>query len=97
MVSPVQAPVVWLASRVTGPDNGEGEFKVHGLATEADGELRGVAAAAWWQAWPPGTAAVFALHVAPAVYVTWDLGRGVMTVDRWSHRTGYSQSSRTYP
>lgn len=86
-----------LQSAVTGADSGESEFKVYGSAVEAGGEVRGAAARAWWQAWPPGTAVVFALHVARAVYITWDIDRGVMTVDRWSGRAGYSQSSRTYP
>jgi Pyridoxamine 5'-phosphate oxidase len=86
-----------LHSVVTGPDNGEGEFKVYGSAAEASEQLRSAAAGAWWLAWPPGTAVVFALHIDQAVYITWDLEQGVMTVDRWSHRAGYSQSSRTYP
>jgi hypothetical protein len=86
-----------LHSAVTGPDNGEGEFKVYGSAAEAGDKLRSAAARAWWQACPPGTAVVFALHIDQAVYLTWDIERGVMTVDRWSPRAGYSQSSRTYP
>lgn len=86
-----------LHSAVTGPDNGEGEFKVYGSAAEAGDKLRSAAAGVWWQDWPPGTAVVFALHVDRAVYVTWEIERGVMTIDRWSPRAGYSQSSRTYP
>jgi len=86
-----------LHSAVTGPDKGEGEFKVYGSAAEAGEKLRSAAGEVWWQAWPPSTAVVFALHVDQAVYVTWDIERGVLTVDRWSPRAGYSQSSRTYP
>jgi hypothetical protein len=85
-----------LHSAVTGPDTGEGEFKVCGSAAEADEEL-GSAAGAWWQARPPGTTVVFALHIDRAVYIAWDIERSVMTVDCWSSRAGYSQSSRTYP
>lgn len=86
-----------LHSAVTGPDNGEGEFKVYGSAAAADEELRSAVAGAWWQAWPPDTVVVFALHIDRAVYITWDIERGVMTVDRWSQRAGYSQINRTYP
>lgn len=86
-----------LHSAITGPDNGEGEFKLYGSAVAAGEELRTAATDVWWSAWPPGKAVVFALHVDQAVYVTWDLERGLMTVDRWSPQAGYSQSSRTYP
>jgi hypothetical protein len=86
-----------LHSAVTGANSGEGEFKVYGSAAEAGEELRSAAAGAWWQAWPSGTAVVFALHVDRAVYIAWDIERGVMTVDRWSQRAGYSQINRTYP
>ncbi|MGE5289772.1 MAG: hypothetical protein ACM3ML_21810 [Micromonosporaceae bacterium] len=79
-----------LHSTVTGPDSGEGELKLHGFAVEADPALRGEAADAWWSAQPPDKAIVFVLCIGRALFVAWDIERGVMTVHRWSPRVGYS-------
>lgn len=86
-----------LHSAVTGPDSGEGELKLYGSAAEAAEELRLAAAEAWWLSWPADRAIVFALHIDQAVFVSWDTGQGVMTVERWSPCGGYRQNSRTYP
>ncbi len=86
-----------LHSAVTGPDSGEGELKLYGSAAEAAEELRLAAAEAWWSSWAADRAIVFALHIDQAVFVSWDTGQGVMTVERWSPRGGYRQNSRTYP
>ncbi len=86
-----------LHSAITGPDSGEGELKLYGSAVKAAEEFRLTAAEAWWLAWPPDKAIVFALHIDQAVFVGWDTERGLMTVDRWSRQGGYSQSNRTYP
>jgi hypothetical protein len=86
-----------LHSGVAGPDEGEPEFSLHGVAAEAAADLAGAAAGAWWQDQPPGTAVVFSLGADLAVYVSWDLGRGLLTVDRWSARDGYRQATRRYP
>jgi hypothetical protein len=86
-----------LHSAVTGPDSGDGELKLRGFAAEAGPCLRGEAAAAWWSAQSPEKAVVFVLGIRQALFVAWDLERGVMTVHRWSPRGGYSQSTRTYP
>jgi hypothetical protein len=85
-----------LHSAVTGPDSGDGELKLHGFAAEADPRFRR-AADAWWSAQPPEKAVVFVLGIREALFVAWDLERGVMTVHRWSARGGYSHSARTYP
>ena len=86
-----------LHSAVTSPDSGEGELKLHGRAVTADPALRAQATQAWWAALPPDKAIVFALAIAKALFVSWDLERGVMTVHRWSARGGYSRSDRGYP
>ena len=86
-----------LHSAVTGPDSGEGELKLYGSAAEAGPDLRAAAADAWWLACPPDKAAVFALHIGQAVFVGWDISRGLMTVHRWSPRSGYSTATRPYP
>jgi hypothetical protein len=86
-----------LHSVVTGPDSGEGELKLYGLAAEAAQDLRGAAAHAWWLAWPPAKAVVFTLHIGQAVFVDWDTQRGLMTVHRWSPQSGYGVASRPYP
>jgi hypothetical protein len=86
-----------LHSAMTGPDDGEGELKVYGSASEVDQDLRGAAAGAWWSAWPPEKAIVFSLYIEQAVFIDWDTEHGLMTVHRWSPRTGYSHANRTYP
>jgi hypothetical protein len=86
-----------LHSVVISPDSGEGELKLHGRAVAAGPALRAQAAEAWWAALPPDKAIVLVLVIAQALFVSWDLERGVMTVHRWSARDGYSRSARGYP
>jgi len=86
-----------LHSVVSGPDNGEGELKLHGSAVTAASGLRNAAAAAWWAAHPPEQAAVFSLHITTALFVEWDLQHGLMTIHRWSPRDGYNSTTRGYP
>ncbi len=86
-----------LHSTVTGPDSGEGELKLHGCAVEADTGIRAEVADAWWSAQPPGKAIVFVLRIGLALFVAWDMQRGVMTVRRWSPLGGYSHAVRTFP
>jgi hypothetical protein len=86
-----------LHSIVTGPDTGEGELKLHGIAVEAGSGPRGAAAEAWWSAQRPDNAIVYVLRIGQALFVTWDIDRGVMAVHRWSPRDGYSQTTRNYP
>jgi Pyridoxamine 5'-phosphate oxidase len=85
-----------LHSVVTGPDTGEGELKLHGSAAPAGPELRATATRAWWSG-HPGQAAVFVLGIAAALFIEWDLERGVMTTHHWSPRNGYHHSTRRYP
>ncbi|MGN6176856.1 MAG: hypothetical protein ACTHPS_28470, partial [Streptosporangiaceae bacterium] len=86
-----------LHSVVTGPDSGEGELKLYGPAVEADQDLRGAVAHAWWLTWPPEKAVVFTLHIGQAVFVDWDIKRSLMMIHRWSPRSGYSVAGRAYP
>jgi Pyridoxamine 5'-phosphate oxidase len=86
-----------LHSTVTGPDSGEGELKLHGLAAEAGPARRGKAADGWWSDQPPGKAVLFQLRIGLALFVEWDLERGLMVVHRWSPRDGYRRAVRTYP
>jgi hypothetical protein len=86
-----------LHSAVTGPDTGEGELKLYGPAAQAGQDLRAAAADAWWLAWAPEKAVVFTLHISQAIFVGWDIKRGLMTVHRWSPGSGYTVTSRPYP
>ena len=86
-----------LHSAVTSPDSGEGELKLNGPAAEAGPDLRATAADAWWLARAPDKAAVFILHIRQAIFVDWDINRGLMTVHRWSPASGYAVASRPYP
>lgn len=82
---------------VTGPDSGEGELKLYGSADEAGQDLRSAAAHAWWLTLALEKAFVFTLHIGQAVFVDWDIKRGLMTVHRWSPQGGYTVSIRPYP
>ena len=64
---------------------------------EAGPDLRGAAADAWWLARTPDKAVVFTLRIRQAVFVGWDIYQGLMTVHRWSPRSGYSVATRPYP
>lgn len=86
-----------LHSMVTGPDSGDGELKLHGIAAEAGSGIRRAATEAWWSAQPPDTAIVYVLGIAQALFVAWDLERGMMAVHRWSPADGYSHTTRSYP
>jgi hypothetical protein len=86
-----------LHSSVTDPDSGEGELKLSGAAVEVCEGRRSAATGAWWSAWPPDKAIVFTLGVEQAVFIEWDTEHGIMTVHRWSPRSGYTISRRRYP
>jgi hypothetical protein len=86
-----------LHSAVTGPDAGEGELKLSGIAGLAGPDLRGAPADAWWRAWPAEKGLVYRLRIAHAAFVEWDLERGLVTVHQWSPRTGYRHARRAYP
>lgn len=90
-------PRYLLHSIVTGLDSGDGELKLHGIAAEADSGLRGDAPEAWWSAQRPDNAIVSVLRIGQALFVAWDIERGVMAVHRWSPRDGYSHTTRAYP
>jgi hypothetical protein len=85
-----------LHSVVSGPDTGEGELKLYGLAAETDPGLR-PAATTWWSAYPPGKAVVFSLRIGQAQFIAWDIKTGVMTIHQWSPRDGYRHRTRAYP
>lgn len=85
-----------LHSAVTNPDSGEGELKLHGRGVAAGPALSAQAAQAWWAPLPPDQAIVFALAITQALFGSWDLERGVMTVHR-SARAGYPHSTRNHP
>ena len=86
-----------LHSAITGPDSGEGELKLYGRATEADVQIRNSCSEGWWLEEPPDAATVFALTVEQATFISWDTGRGQMTVRRWSPKRGYTKTQRIYP
>jgi len=86
-----------LHSAVTDPDSGEGELKLSGSAAEARHHHHRGATEAWWSASPPDKAVVFCLGIEQAVFVEWDIGHALMTVHRWSPRSGYTQARRQYP
>lgn len=86
-----------LHSAISCPDSGEGELKLHGSAVQAGQGLRDAAADAWWSARLPDQAVVFALRIATALFVAWDIRLGLMTVHRWSPRGSYTHATRSYP
>jgi hypothetical protein len=86
-----------LHSAISDPDAGEGELKLYGRAEEASDELRDGCTDGWWSGRPREVAAVFALDIEHAIFISWDSGRDEMTVRRWSPRLGYAEATRSYP
>jgi hypothetical protein len=86
-----------LHSTVTSPDSGEGELKLYGQVAETGPDLRDAAADAWWLGLPSDKAVVFTLCVGQAMFISWDINHGLMTVHRWSPHGGYSTVTRSYP
>jgi hypothetical protein len=86
-----------LHSAVTGPDTGVGELKLYGSAAEAGDDLRAAPSGGWWLEHPREAATVFTLDVEQAVFVSWDLDQGEVTVMRWSSRHGFRATKRSYP
>jgi Pyridoxamine 5'-phosphate oxidase len=85
-------------SAVSSPDAGVGELKLYGRAVLVDDpELRASPARAWWVGRPAGEAPVFSLAVDEAVFVSWDLGRGRVTLRSWKPERGLSETTRDYP
>jgi general stress protein 26 len=94
----VRDPRCALHSAVSDPEGSEGELKLAGRAEVVDDAgLREQPPDAWWVGRPPEQARVFALLIARAAFVTWDTGRGVMIVRRWSPERGLAVVERSYP
>jgi Pyridoxamine 5'-phosphate oxidase len=91
-------PRCFLHSVVSDPDGSEGELKLSGRADEVhDPDLRERPSGAWWSGRPSEEARVFSLVVERAAFVSWDTGRGVMIVRRWSPENGFAVVERRYP
>jgi hypothetical protein len=87
-----------LHSVVSDPEGSEGELKLYGRADEIrDPELRDSCSDAWWTSAPTTAARVFSLSVEQAAFVSWDAGRGEMTMKRWSAERGAGVTTRSYP
>jgi hypothetical protein len=86
-----------LHSAISGPDAGEPELKLDGLATAASDLMRNACHQAWWLGQPRAAADVFLLDVTQAVLIEWDLERGQMTSTHWSPGRGLRQQARSYP
>lgn len=86
-----------LHSAVSDRDSGEGELKLYGRATEAEGQIRAGCRDGWWTAGPTEAACVFSLDIDEATFISWDIEHGGMTVRSWSPHGGYRESRRDYP
>ena len=85
-------------SAVSSPDAGVGELKLYGRAVVVDDpELRASAPGAWWVGRPLDEAQVFSLATEEAVFVSWELERGRVTIRRWSPERGTTELTRDYP
>ena len=85
-------------SIVTAPNQGEGELKLFGRVDRIhDPELRNVSDEPWWVQHGDDRALVFSLDIDRAVFVSWDLEGGLMTVRRWSPERGSAVSTSPYP
>jgi len=86
-----------LHSAISGPDAGEAELKLYGLAAPAGDPLREACPEAWWSSEPRAPADVFVLDVTEAVLIEWDLERGRMASTHWSPGRGLWEQARPYP
>lgn len=86
-----------LHSAITGSDQGEGELKLYGRASVAGDQIRAGSSEGWWHTRPREAAVVFVLDIEEAVFISWDVEHGEMTVRRWSSRRGYITSQHSYP
>ena len=85
-------------SIVTAPNKGEGELKLFGRVDQVfDPELRNVSDEPWWVQYADDRALVLSLDIDRAVFVSWDLEGGLMTVRRWSPERGSAVSTNPYP
>jgi hypothetical protein len=85
-------------SIVTAPNQGEGELKLFGRVEEVrDAALRNASDEPWWVTFGDDRALVLSLDVDRAVYVSWDLEGGEMTVRRWSPERGATAATTSYP
>jgi hypothetical protein len=86
-----------LHSAVTGPDNSEGELKLHGQAVVAEEDVRAGCEGGWWHGRPADAAVVFVLAIEEAIYLDWELGRGELRILRYTTARGLTQTRRGYP
>jgi hypothetical protein len=86
-----------LHSAVSRPDSGEGELKLYGRAVEADAEVQAGVEGGWWVGRPADAATVFELGIERAIFVSWELERGRMTLRQWSQRRGATETTRSSP
>ncbi len=85
-------------SIVTAPNQGEGELKLFGRADQVrDPALRNASDEPWWVPLDDDRALVLSVDVDRAVFVSWDLAGGLMTVRRWSPERGSTISTASYP
>jgi hypothetical protein len=85
-------------SIVTAPNQGEGELKLFGRVEQVgDPALRNASDEPWWVPLGDDRALVFSVEIDRAVFVSWDLEGGLMTVRRWSPERGTTASTTSYP
>lgn len=85
-----------LHSSVSDVEGSEGEFKIHGRAVRVDETVREGEYDAWWKEFPD-RATVLELVIDSASLVTWDTGRGMLKLTRWSRSSGLIVQARSYP
>jgi hypothetical protein len=86
-----------LHSAISGPDSGEVELKLYGLAALAGNPLRDACHGAWWLHEPSAAADVFLLNLTEALLIEWDLQRGQMASTHWSPGRGLWEQARHSP
>jgi hypothetical protein len=85
-------------SVVSAPNQGEGELKLFGRVDRVrDPSLRNTSDQPWWVPLGDDRALVLSLDIDRAVFVSWDLEGGLMTVRRWSPERGCTASTTPYP
>jgi pyridoxamine 5'-phosphate oxidase-like protein len=90
-------PRLALHSTLTGPDTGESEIKLYGIAVAADPAARAACPDGWWAAHGNDRAVVFAVDINEASLIEWDVAVAELTVSTWSSSRGLQVRHRSYP
>lgn len=90
-------PRMVLHGVLTGPDSGDPEVKVYGLAVEADPASRAACRDGWWTTSTNAPVRVYTVQITEATLIEWNLADRELVVTSWSASAGVRVLHRAYP